>query len=51
MRQIESALQLEDLTPQAALRRLVEFTFDHHRSNPDYIRLVMAENRERGVFL
>ena len=51
MRQIESELHLEDLTPEAALRRLVEFTFDHHSSNPDYIRLVMTENMERGEYL
>ena len=51
MRSIEAQLQLEDLAPEAALRRLVEFTFDHHRCNPDYIRLVMTENMERGAYL
>jgi AcrR family transcriptional regulator len=51
MRQIESELQLHDLAPIAALRRLVEFTFDHHSGNPDYIRLVMTENMERGAYL
>ncbi len=51
MRQIEAELHLEDLEPEAALRRLVEFTFDHHSSNPDYIRLVMTENMERGAYL
>ena len=51
MRSIEAQLRLEDLAPEAALRRLVEFTFDHHRGNPDYIRLVMTENMERGAYL
>lgn len=51
MREIEAALHLEDLEPVAALRRLVEFTFDHHRGNQDYIRLVMNENMERGAYL
>jgi AcrR family transcriptional regulator len=51
MRAIESEQHLEDLAPEAALRRLVEFTFDHHQGNPDYIRLVMNENMERGVYL
>ena len=51
MRQIEGELQLEDLAPEAALRRLVEFTFDHHACNEDYIRLVMNENIERGTYL
>lgn len=39
MRSIEAELHLENLEPVAALRRLVEFTFDHHSSNEDYIRL------------
>lgn len=51
MRQIESELHLEDLEPVAALRRLVEFTFDHHSGNENYIRLVMNENIERGAYL
>jgi AcrR family transcriptional regulator len=51
MREIESALKLDDLEPLEALRRLVVFTFDHHQSNQDYIRLVMAENIERGAYL
>lgn len=51
MRKIEAELHLEDLAPEAALRRLVEFTFDHHSSNEDYIRLVMTENMERGAYL
>lgn len=40
----ETALRLDHLPPLAALRRLVEFTFDHHRAHPDFIRLVMIEN-------
>jgi len=51
MRDIEAELHLEDLAPEAALRRLVEFTFDHHSGNEDYIRLVMNENMERGAYL
>jgi AcrR family transcriptional regulator len=51
MRSIEAQLHLEDLGPEAALRRLVEFTFDHHMGNPNYIRLVMTENMERGAYL
>ena len=51
MREIEGALHLEDMEPVAALRRLVEFTFDHHSANQDYIRLVMNENMERGAYL
>ncbi len=51
MRTIEAELHLEDLEPEAALWRLVEFTFDHHAGNTDYIRLVMTENMERGAYL
>ena len=29
----------------------MEFTFDHHSGNEDYIRLVMNENMERGAYL
>jgi len=51
MRQIEGELHLHDLGPVQALRSLVEFTFDHHSGNEDYIRLVMNENMERGAYL
>ena len=34
-----------------ALRKLVEFTYDHHRDNEDFIRLVMNENIQRGDYL
>lgn len=51
MRAIESRLDLENLDPETALRRLVEFTFDHHASNENYIRLVVGENINRGQFL
>ncbi len=51
MRKIEAEQHLEDLAPEAALRKLVAFTFDHHYGNQDYIRLVMTENMERGQYL
>ena len=51
MREIESQQHLENLAPEAALRRLVEFTFDHHVSHENYIRLVISENMNRGQFL
>ena len=51
MRGIESEQHLADLAPEQALRRLVEFTFDHHHGNPGYIRLVMSENMNRGQYL
>ena len=51
MRSIEAELELEDLSPEDALRRLVGFTFDYHLNNPAWIRLVMSENMERGTYL
>ncbi len=51
MRTIEAELRLEDLPPEAGLRKLVGFTFDHHHGNEAYIRLVMSENMQRGSFL
>ena len=51
MRAIESDLHLDDLPPVQALQRLVEFTYDHHRDNEDFIRLVMNENIQRGDYL
>jgi AcrR family transcriptional regulator len=51
MREIEAALHLDDLEPESALKRLVEFTFDRHADNEDFIRLVMNENIEQGTYL
>jgi AcrR family transcriptional regulator len=51
MRSIEADLHLDDLEPAVALRRLVEFTWEHHRDNEDFIRLVMSENIHRAEYL
>jgi AcrR family transcriptional regulator len=51
VRSIESELDLDHLEPTAALRALVGFTFDHHHSNDDFIRLVMIENIHHGEYL
>ena len=51
IRHIETDLHLEDLDPEAALRKLVAFTCDYQRANPEFIRLVMNENMHRGEFL
>lgn len=47
----EEALRLDHLPPVEALRTLVEFTFDHHSRNPDFVRLVMIENIHNGSHL
>ena len=51
IRQEETDLHLESLEPEAALKRLVGFTFDRHLRNENYIRIVMSENIHRGQFL
>jgi AcrR family transcriptional regulator len=51
VRNTEAELRLEDLEPEAALRRLVAFTFDHHLNNENFVRLVMSENMNRGQYL
>ena len=51
VRSVESGLDLDHLAPRQALRSLVEFTFEHHHSNDDFIRLVMIENIHHGEYL
>ncbi|WP_425374491.1 TetR/AcrR family transcriptional regulator [Mesorhizobium waimense] len=47
----EEELELDHLPPVEALKRLAEFTFDHHSRHPDFIRIVMIENIHHGVYL
>lgn len=51
VREGESELATDDLAPPEALRRLVEFTFDHHHAHEDFIRMVMIENIHHGQYL
>jgi AcrR family transcriptional regulator len=48
IREAETKLDVEGRDPVSAIRRLAEFTFDHHESAPDFIRLVSIENIHRG---
>src|SRR3546814_5480326 len=47
----EAKLDTEGLPPMDALRRLVEFTFDHHHQHEEFIRMVMIENIHNGQYL
>ena len=51
VREGEGKLDVAGLTPVDALKRLVEFTFDHHRQHEAFIRMVMIENIHHGEFL
>jgi AcrR family transcriptional regulator len=44
IRHTESGLKLDVLAPMEAIQRLVEFTFDHHDNNVDFVRIVSIEN-------
>jgi AcrR family transcriptional regulator len=48
LRSAERALDLNRQSPMAALRTLVEFTFDYHLKNAAIVRLIMVENIHKG---
>ena len=48
IREAEQQLRLDDLPPLAAMRRLVEFTCDYHWKNPEFTKLVVIENVQKG---
>jgi len=48
IRHAEQEVEVDQLEPLAALRRIAELTFDHHESHPDFIRLVSIENIHRA---
>ena len=48
IRDAEAALRLEQLEPQAAMRRLVEFSFDYYTDHPHFIRLLDNENLHKA---
>jgi AcrR family transcriptional regulator len=51
LREAEQLLDVTDLEPVAALRRLTEATFDSHVDNPQFIRLVMIENIHNAEYV
>ncbi|GAA2362021.1 TetR/AcrR family transcriptional regulator [Saccharopolyspora halophila] len=51
IRDLESRVDVDDLGPAEAIRRLAELTFDHHESHPDFLRLVSIENIHRAEHL
>ena len=44
IRSAERDVNIDNLDPITALRRIAEVTFDHHQAHPDFIRLVSIEN-------
>ena len=51
IRMSESAVELDALAPEEALRQLVRHTFDYHNMHPDFVRLVMNENMHFGAHI
>lgn len=51
LRDTEKALNVADLEPVAALKKLTEATFDSHVNNPHFIRLVMIENIHNAEYV
>lgn len=51
IRQHESGLNLDEMSPTEAMARLAEASFDYHISHPDFMRLVCSENLMRGRYI
>ncbi|KTC34222.1 MAG: TetR family transcriptional regulator [Pseudomonas sp.] len=51
IRSTESRLNLAELRPREAIRRLVEFTFDHHDHSADFVRIVSIENIHNAEYV
>lgn len=47
----ERVLHLESTAPEEGMVRLVRFTFQHFLANPDFIRLLIAENLNEARYL
>ena len=51
LRGSERTLELADLEPEAAIKRLIEFNFDYCRDHPELISLINNENLHRARHL
>jgi len=51
IREAEGRLDLDHLSPEDAVRRIVEFTYQYYLEHEGFVRLVVAENQARGRHL
>jgi AcrR family transcriptional regulator len=51
IRLAEDRLDLDQLAPAEAIRRIVEFTYDYYLEHQGFVRLVVAENQAGGRHL
>lgn len=49
IRRAETTLDIEHLEPAEAIRRIVSFTFNYYLANPEFVRMVAAENQAKGA--
>jgi len=48
IRRVERGIQIEELSPDEALRKIAEATYDHHTTHEAFIQLVSIENVHRA---
>ena len=48
IREAETTLDLDHLSPVDAMRRIVEFTYNYYGEHLGFVRLVVAENQAKG---
>ncbi|MES2283085.1 MAG: TetR/AcrR family transcriptional regulator [Pseudomonadota bacterium] len=51
IREAERKLQLRDMPPTQAIRRLTEFTWDYYIAHPEFLTLLNTENLHQGRHL
>jgi TetR/AcrR family transcriptional regulator len=51
MRRAEQQLELTALAPLKAMRRFIDFTFDHLAGHPEFIGLTLSENQHGARYL
>ena len=51
IREAEASLDLEHLDPLAAIRRIVDFTYQYYLEHEGFVHIVVAENQARGRHL
>lgn len=51
IRRVERGIQIDELSPDEALRKIAEATYDHHTTHEEFMQLVSIENIHRAEHL
>ncbi|MFK3979046.1 TetR/AcrR family transcriptional regulator [Micromonospora sp. NPDC050397] len=51
IRAAERGVEVDQLDPVAAIRRIADVTFDHHEAHPAFIKLVGVENAQQAAHM